>query len=170
MIWSILIIVAVTILTVPTVYAFYIGAPILLVPKDSIRQALKFCQVKKGQTFYDLGSGTGRSVILADKEFELVSVGLELSPILVLFSKANLLLHKSSAEIRMENFYKADLSQSNIVFCFLLPQPMKKLIPKFLSELKKGTKIISYCFKIPGWEPIKIIDTDNPGKVFIYER
>ena len=129
-----------------------------------------YCKVEKGKIFYDLGSGTGRELIVASKEFKLNSMGFELSPILFLISKLNLFLNQTKSRVLMKNFYKADLSGADIIFCFLTSKTMKKLSPKFKKELKNGTKIISYCFKIPNWEPVKIINTDNPGKVFIYEK
>jgi hypothetical protein len=170
MILSILIIIVLAVLVIPTVYAFYIGAPILITPKSSIRRALEFCEVEKGQKFYDLGCGTGRNVKVAVKEFGLDAIGLELSPILFLIAEINLFLTGTSARIRMENIYKTDLTSVDVVFCFLTPKAMKKLAPKFEKELRIGTRIISYCFSLPGWEPLKIINTDNPGKIFIYEK
>ena len=157
-------------LVIPTIYAFYIGAPILLVPKSSIRRAMKACDAKKNQKFYDLGCGTGRTILIAAKEFSLKPVGFELSPIMFLITKINLFLTGTVASVRLKNVYNADLADADIVFCFLTPKAMQKLAPKFANELKSGTKIISYCFSLPDWQPIKIIDTNNPGKVFIYEK
>ncbi len=170
MISLLFIVVIIFALVIPTMYAFYVGAPILFTPKSSMRRALEFCQVAKGGSFYELGCGTGRNVVVAAKEFDLNPVGFELSPILFLITKVNLFLSRIDADIRLENIYKADLTKVDIVFCFLTPKAMRKLAPKFVSELKSGTKIISYCFSLPGWEPIGTIDTDNPGKVFIYKK
>ncbi len=157
-------------LILPTIYAFNIGAPIIVTPKSSLREALKYCKVKKGDTFYDLGSGTGRSLILAQKEFGMKALGFELSPILFLISKVNLFLNRQKIKIKIRNFYNSDLSKANLIFCFLTSKAMEKLVPKFEKELKKGTKIISYSFKLMNWNPIKIIHTDNPGKIYIYEK
>lgn len=170
MIGSAFVIIIVLALVVPTIYAFYIGAPILFTPKSSIRQALEFCKVEKGRKFYDLGCGTGRNIKIAAREFGLDAIGLELSPILFLIAETDLILTGTTASVRMENIYKADLRQADVVFCFLTPKAMVKLAPKFERELKAGAKIISYCFRLPDWEPLKIIDTDNPGKIFIYEK
>lgn len=170
MIGSALVIFIVLVLVVPTIYAFYIGAPILFTPKSSIRQALEFCKVEKGQKFYDLGCGTGRNIKVAAKEFGLDATGLELSPILFLITEISLYLTGTAASVRMENIYKADLTSADVVFCFLTPKAMAKLAPKFERELKDGAKIVSYCFSLLGWLPLKIINTDNPGKIFIYEK
>ena len=155
---------------IPTIYAFCIGAPILFTPKISIRKTLEYCKIKKGGVFYDLGSGTGRNLIIASREFGLKSVGFELSPILFLISKINLFLHRVEADVWIKNFYHSDLSEADIIFCFLSSKAMKKLSSKFEKELKSGTKIISYSFPISNWNPIKIINTNNPGKIFIYEK
>ena len=154
----------------PTAYAFWIGAPILLTPKESIRRAFRYCQIEKGKIFYDLGSGTGRSLIIASKEFGLNATGFELSPILFIISKINLFFSGAKAKVKIKNFYQVDLGEADVVFCFLTPEVMKKLTPKFEKELKIGAKIVSYAFRISQWEPVKIINTDNPGKIFIYEN
>jgi len=170
MIGSTFIVVIVAVLVLPTLYAFHIGAPILCTPKSSIKRALEACGAVKGQKFYELGCGTGRNIIVASNEFGLNTIGLELSPILFLISKINLFLRNTTADVRMKNLYKTDLVAAEIVFCFLTPKAMAKLAPKFARELKSGTKIISYCFSLPGWQPKKIINTNNPGKIFIYEK
>ena len=155
---------------IPTAYAFWIGAPILLTPKESIRKAFQYCQIEKGKVFYDLGSGTGRSLAIASGEFGLDATGFELSPILFLISKINLFFNGAKAKVKIKNFYQVDLGEADVVFCFLTPEVMKKLTPKFEKELKIGAKIVSYAFRISQWEPVKIINTDNPGKIFIYEN
>jgi hypothetical protein len=68
----------------------------------------------------------------------------------------------------VKNFYNQDLSKADIFFCFLTPKAMLKLSAKFESELKPGTRIISYAFSIPGWSPEKIIFNNMPGKIYCY--
>lgn len=160
----------IAIIVVPTIYGFVIGAPIVFSPKKAIIEALIECNAKKGEKFYDLGSGTGRTMIIAAKKFKLDVYGFELSPPLVFFAKINLWLHKIKNTIYIENFYKQDLSDANIIFCFLTPQAMLKLKDKFEKELKPGTKIISYAFQVNSWQPKKIIRNGYPGRVFLYER
>ena len=53
------------------------------------------------------------------------------------------------------NIFKVDLRDADIVFCYLLNPAMGKLDAKFRNELKKGCKIISHKFKLPGWKAEK---------------
>jgi tRNA A58 N-methylase Trm61 len=153
-----------------SLYSFFIGAPIFLSPHKAIREALKFCEVKPGMKFCDLGAGTGRSMIVAAKEYEMQISGYELSPILNLWARLNLRLHGvRNFWIKMRNFYTQDFSDADVIFCFLTPPAMVRLKNKFRHELRPGTMIISYSFSIPEWEPIKVIEDKGPGKVFIYK-
>lgn len=156
------------VISIPTFYAGFIGAPLVFTPKGAIRKALRKAGARKGEKFYDLGCGTGRTLIISDKEFGLKTVGFELSPIIYFIAKINIFLNSAkNSEIRMQNAYNQNLSDADIVFCFLSVDPMEKLKSKFLRELKSGARIISYSFKIKGWEPEETI-TGYPGNVYIY--
>lgn len=56
------------IIIIPTIRGFVIGAPILFSPKKAIEEALREVGAKEGEKFYDLGSGTGRTMIIAAKK------------------------------------------------------------------------------------------------------
>lgn len=161
--------VAAVIFLIPTVYAGLIGAPLLLTPKKAIREALKKAGVKEGEKLFELGAGTGRTLLIAEKEFGLDTVGFELSPIIFWFAKMNLYLNSSrKSKILRLNAYNQDLSEADIVFCFLNVDPMEKLKEKFAKELKPGARIISYSFKIKEWQTEEII-TGYPGNVYLYK-
>lgn len=152
-----------------TFYSFIIGAPIFFTPKKAIRDSLKYCNVNSKSKFYDLGAGTGRTMIIAGNEFGAKSYGFELSPIFYLISKINLFLFgKKNGKLYCQNFYNHNFSDADIIFCFLKPSVMKKLKIKFRQELKPGAKIISYSFAIPEWNPEKIIRNGYPGNIYIY--
>jgi SAM-dependent methyltransferase len=152
----------------PTIYAGIIGAPLLCSPKNAIRKMLSELEIKEGQKLYDLGCGSGRILMIADKEFGLKTVGYELSPAIYWFARINLFFNKAErSKVFKLNAYGQNLSDADIVFCFLSVRAMKRLKEKFLRELRPGTKIISYAFAIKGWEPEKVI-TGFPGKVYLY--
>jgi len=152
-----------------TIYSFFIGAPIFFTPKKAIRDALKYCDLKPGNKFYDLGAGNGRAMIIAEKEFDLKAFGFELSPVLYLISKINIVLFgKNNGKLYCQNFYNQNFQDADIVFCFLKPFVMEKLKTKFKKELKPGSKIVSYSFAILYWKPEKIIRNGYPGNVYIY--
>ena len=54
-------------------------APIVASPLPVVRKMLEFADLRPGETLYDLGSGDGRIVIMAAKEFGANGVGIELN-------------------------------------------------------------------------------------------
>lgn len=164
----IIITLAVLAVSIPTIYAGLIGAPLVFTPQKAIREALNKVGVKRGEKLYELGAGTGRVSVIADKEFGLNTIGFELSPPIFWLAKANLFLSSAkNSKIFRVNAYKQDLRDADVVFCFLNMGPMEKLKDKFKEELKPGSRIISYSFKIHGWEAESVI-TGYPGNVYLY--
>jgi len=53
-------------------------APFVATPTPVVRQMLILAELKSGEILYDLGSGDGRAVIMAAKDFGAKSVGVEL--------------------------------------------------------------------------------------------
>lgn len=159
------------ILLIPMIYAGIVGAPLVWSPKKAIRMALDAAKVPRGATFVDIGAGTGRMIAIAAKEYGLHAIGYELSPpwlaagwLYLFFKRAR------GAELRFANAFAQDLSQADVVFCFLSVGAMKVLKEKFENELKSGAIVISYSFSLPGWAPELIIEGCPPGKIFIYRK
>ncbi len=51
--------------------------------------------------------------------------------------------------------WSVDLSKYNVIFVFLHTTKMKRLEEKIEREARKGTKVISYAFKLPSLKPLK---------------
>ncbi len=58
-------------------------------------------------------------------------------------------------KLYMRDFFKADLSEADVVFCYLFPKIMEKLEGKFKTELRSGARVVSYGFRMPNREPDK---------------
>lgn len=167
---EIIIIISTLAITLPSIYSFWIGAPILYSPQKATREALRALPLKKNARFVDLGMGNGRTLAVAAKEFNLSVHGYELAPFVFFLAKINLWRKGIyDAATYMKNFYHEDLRQYDIVFCFLTPKAMERLRPKFEKELKPGAFVISYAFPISGWVEKEILTSCHPGNVYIYE-
>lgn len=151
-------------------YAGLLAAPWVPVWKKDIERILKLADIKDNDLIYDLGSGDGRIVCAMANNSKARVVGYEISFMPYLWSKMNILFSRCSkrVEIRYGDFLKKDLSQANTIFCFLTPMAMEKLEPKFKKELKKGTKIISYAFSLPGWQALAIDKPDKKSNPIFY--
>ena len=152
------------------IYAGVIASPYMGTPKKKIRRALNLASLKPGEHFYDLGSGDGRSLIMAAKEFQAKAIGFELWHFLYLWSKISIFLHHCSprAKVYWKNFYEADISKADVVFCFLTPRAYLHLEEKFTRELKEGTRIVVYSSPLKFWEPQQVISFPDKSKLFLY--
>ena len=156
-------------------YASFRAAPWLPVFKRDIKRIIEFSEIKKGDKVFDLGCGDGRVLIgLANNTGAEYLIGYEISFLFYVLSKLRIFFLGLSkkVDIRFDDFLMKDLSSADVVFCFLTPMAMKKLKPKFEKELKKGTRVISYSFMIPGWTDIGINqpnDDDLPIHKYIID-
>lgn len=151
-----------------SIKAFFTGAPPVPTPKKEIVAGLKEVEINPRDTFFDLGSGTGKVVLIADKMFRAKAVGIESSFFMYFFSKLNLFIKGSNGKIIRKNFFKASLEEADIIYIYGSMKLMKSL-EKHLLDISGKRKIISYCFSFPNIKPIKKIKRPS-GKFFlIYE-
>lgn len=137
------------------------GAPYVPTHKKTIEDALELLALKKGQTFYDLGCGDGRT-LMAAAERGIKAVGYELNPLLVLAARWRTRRYDRQVKVCWGSFWRADLSDADGVFIFLADLHMKRL-DKFLSRQKRPLKLASNAFKIPGKKPVK-----TRGSIYLY--
>jgi len=126
---------------------------------------MEFAKLRPGDKAVDLGSGDGR-VIIALASAGAEAHGFEINNKLVKRSNENI------AEAGMEqlafthhkSFWKADLSEYDIVFVYGMRHVMRRLEKKLQQELKPGAHVISNAFKFPTWT-----ETKKKGSVYLYE-
>ncbi|MDG6221960.1 MAG: methyltransferase domain-containing protein [Candidatus Bathyarchaeota archaeon] len=140
-------------------------APFVASPAAVVRQMLFLSELKSGEVLYDLGSGDGRAVIMAAKDFGASSVGIELRDDLA--KKALMSIHElgldGKTKIVQSDIFDVDLSDADVVFLYLTTSANERLKPKLEQELKSGTRIVSHDYEILGWKPKKIENfCENP--------
>ena len=122
--------------------------------------------IQKGNIIYDLGSGDGRLLFLSLNAGAGKAIGIEINPLLVLWSNFRaLILSKKHAHTRWGNFWRADLTDADVVFVYLLPWRMGKLARKLKKELKPGARIVSNSFIFPDW---KILRQDRVNHIYVF--
>ena len=127
----------------------------------------KLAHVKKGDIIYDLGSGEGTALIIAAKEFGATGIGIEIDPFRAFFSKINVMLSGVSekVEIRRDSFWNQDISKATVVFMYLIPKTLIKLRPKFLEELRPGTRVVTFVYRMD----LPLIAQDEKAELYVYE-
>lgn len=147
------------------------SAPFVPVSKRTARKIVKAAQLKKGENLVDLGSGSGR-LLFAASEIGARSEGYELQWFLVFWSRMKaFFLGKKNIKVFCRDLFSADLSQADVITLYLVPAVMAKIEKKLeSSNLKPGARIVSYAFKLPGWQPIKVVKKSGfTGPIFIYK-
>lgn len=144
---------------------FFVGAPYEGIKENPLKEMVKIAKPKKEDKMVDLGSGDGRTVIAFAKK-GISSVGFEINPFLVLYSKRKIkkMGLEKIAKIHWKNFWKVNFEEFSIITTFQYFTISKKLEKKLLRECKKGTKIISHYWKFPS---LKIKESKN--KIYLYK-
>ncbi len=124
------------------------GASFIPTPLKEIKRMLEVLQLKPGEIFYDLGSGDGRIVIEAAKNYKVKAIGIEINPILVFLSRLKIkkLGLEKNIQIHWGNFFQKDISQADAISTYLFQSTNNLLEKKFLLELKPKTRIVSSVF------------------------
>jgi SAM-dependent methyltransferase len=132
-------------------------------PPEVVTEMLKLAGVTKDDVVYDLGSGDGRIVIAAAKEFGARGVGVEISPKLVAEARANAERAGVADRVRFveQDLFAADLREATVVTLYLLPELNLKLRPKLLAELRPGARVVSHLFDMEDWKPDRTFTWDR---------
>jgi cyclopropane fatty-acyl-phospholipid synthase-like methyltransferase len=126
---------------------------------------LKLAELKPGEILFDLGSGDGRTVTIAAKNFGARAVGVELREDLA--KKATSMINENGLANRItivnRDIFNVNLKSADVVFLYLTTSANEKIRTKLESELKKGARIVSHDYEMIGWKPIKIDNfCENP--------
>jgi precorrin-6B methylase 2 len=150
-------------------------APFIPIPKGVLPHIVKALDLQPGQRVYDLGCGEGRVLISClAKQPDIRCVGMERSWLPWLMARFYARhLPKDSIRLQRCDFLKQDLSGADKIFVYLFPGLMDRLLPKFKTELKPGTRVVSCDFEFKSMQPIEVIDMERPEnvlgrKLFVY--
>jgi len=149
---------------IPALY----GLPPVPTKPERIRKALKLANLKPNQTLYDLGAGDGRVLLIAARDFGAKAVGVEVGPIqcALIWLRAVESGFGNQIQIRWANFYKANLSDADVVFIYATSKEVTKLASQLEKQLKRGARVVSISADFPEWEPQEF---DNRELIFVYE-
>ena len=146
------------------------GALYVSTSRAKIAAFIDAVPMKADQMLVDIGCGDGRVLREAQKRYGVRTVGYEVNPLAYL--KARLFsIGSNRITIRRQNFWEADLSEADVVFCYLYPDVMKKLATKLVDGLKPGAIVVSSNFSLPGWAPGKILRLESSlhnDPIYIY--
>jgi len=140
-------------------------APFVPSPNSVIEYMLKLADLKAGEVLFDMGSGDGRTVIMAAKIFGARGVGIELREDLAKKAMGN--IHENNLEDRVTivngDMFNVNLTEADVVYLYLTTSANEKIRPKLDSDLKKGARVVSHDYEIIGWKPERVENfCENP--------
>ena len=129
--------------------------PFITTPGSVVERMLELAGTQSADVVMDLGSGDGRIVIAAARRFGARGIGIELDRSLVEASRRNAERAKVADRVSFVqgDVLSADLSPASVVTLYLLPGLIGKLQPRFIYELRPGTRIVAHAFGMAGWKP-----------------
>ena len=133
-------------------------------PYEIVRHMLVLAEVSPADIVYDLGCGDGRVLILAAKDFNAKkAVGYELRQDLCKISRKVIqeLGLQDRITIANRDFRDADFSEASVVTLYLTTDVNQMLFLDLISNLRPGSRVVSYLFPISGWLPVKEVDLEG---------
>jgi trans-aconitate methyltransferase len=146
------------------------GALYVSTTHKRIVACLDAVHIQKGDIWIDLGCGDGRVLRHAFQRYQVKAIGYELN--MMAYIRAKIMsLGMNGIQIRLRNFFKADLSNADIISCYLFPDVLPDLVHKLKSELQPGTIVVSFNFPLPSFNPKQILRPHgslHSDPIFIY--
>jgi len=145
-----------------------VEVPDVRTPPEVVTEILRLARVGPDDVVYDLGSGDGRIVIAAARDFGARGVGIELDPDLVAESIRNARRARVADRTRFlrQDIFEADISAATVVTLYLSPEVNLRLRPKLLA-LPPGSRIVSHDFPIGDWKPERMVNFKGPERTHV---
>ena len=150
-------------------------APYVGAPQHAVDKILQMAKLRAGETLYDLGCGDGRILIAAAKQYKVRAVGIEISEQLARTAKAKVRKEGLQDQVTVihGDLMQTDLSNANVVTLYLNNTANESLRPNLEHYLRASTRVVSYDYPIPGWNPIDTSETEGHNgaahTIYLYE-
>lgn len=134
-------------------------------PDNVIRRMFKLARLDKNDIFYDLGCGNSDALYIASIEYKVKkAIGIEKRKTAVreILEKTKVL---KNVKVIINDIRRVDISDGNVfLFLSIDDRIIKKMVGKFSTELKDGSRIISI------WSPPGLIMPDKIDFPFFVSR
>src|SRR5881628_1724652 len=149
--------------------------PYVPTPEDIIPRMLALASVMPEEMVFDLGSGDGRILITAARDFHARAVGVEVRRRLVRECRRKVkemgLSHRIT--ISRRNFKKVSLRKADVLALYLSSYTLNLMAPKFMNELRRSVRIVNFDYPIPDWTPAREIKVTpagwrKPHSIYLY--
>jgi len=122
-------------------------------PSTVVTAMLELAEVGPDDRVLDLGSGDGRLVITAARDYGAHAVGVEIDPDLVRRSRHAIRTAGLSdrAQIVQGDLHRHPLADATVLMLFLWPSDNLRLRASILAEMPPGARVVSHDHDMDGW-------------------
>jgi precorrin-6B methylase 2 len=129
-------------------------------PRSIVIEALKLAEVGPDDILFDLGCGDGRVVVDAVRLFGARAVGFDMNTQRI--SEARSRIRGAGlngrAQVRRQSFLAIpDLYKATVIYLYLTPRAISKVVPLLARRCRKGTRIISVDNTIRQMPPERVL-------------
>jgi len=146
-----------------------IPTPYLASTAVAVDEMLRLAGVGPEDVVFDLGSGDGRVVIAAARDYGARGVGVEIDGKLVAESREN--ARRAGVAERVAFLHgdalKAEIGAATVVTMYLLTSLVEKLKPKLLAELRPGTRIVAHDYGFTDWKPDRQVTISKTYQLYV---
>jgi SAM-dependent methyltransferase len=124
-------------------------------PHEVVNRMLEIAEVQPDDYVVDLGSGDGRIVIAAVRDFDArKALGIDLDPQRVSEALGNAQEAGVSDRATFEqgNLFEKDFSDATVLTMYLLQSINVRVRPIILERMAPGTRVVSHAFDMGDWE------------------
>ncbi|NHJ48593.1 MAG: methyltransferase domain-containing protein [Asgard group archaeon] len=149
-------------------WTFIKGAPWAPTRKEKVHKMFSMANIKQNELVYDLGCGDGRVLVIAAKQYNARAVGIEIDPIRYLWCKIRILVLGlgKRVDVKFGDFFNTNLSDADIVICYLSQKTNEKLQSKLKEELQPNARIVSNLFT---FSDLNLKSKDENLKIYAYD-
>jgi SAM-dependent methyltransferase len=154
---------------------FQYGAPLVPTSQKVTERMIALANIQSGDRVYDLGCGTGTILfgVVKRSPRDIKCIGYDLVRPAIWFAKMKIFFvetrHGASLQFECRDFFTVDVSDADVIFCYLLPEVMQKIYTEKWETLKSGCKIISHGFPIHTLQPTHEASVGKE-KIYVYEK
>ena len=145
------------------------GGPYVPTPWPVVDQMIRAATIGTKDLVMDLGCGDGRLVVAAAKRHGCRGYGVDIDGELVRLANDTAAREGVGHLVRFEerNIFDTDVREATVLTLYLLPWMMMKLRPRFLSDLRPGTRIVAHDYHFEDWRAVSESTFDVPEKIAI---
>lgn len=131
--------------------------PYVPTPTSVAIKILEEAGLKSGEVLVDAGAGECGVVIEAAKRFGALGIGVERDPMLVKRCLERVFAEGLVGKVYVVwgDVFDFDYSIADVVYLYLGTDMNRELAPVIFRSVRRGVRVVSHDFEIPGYRPVK---------------